>query len=96
MKITISVSNDFTGSIMNDLNQRRARIMSMDEKANDIQEIVALVPEAEILDYVTNLHVLSQGSGFFNREFDSYQEVPNQLIESVVRDNSLLKQAESK
>ncbi|HAV19714.1 MAG TPA: hypothetical protein DCX17_01650 [Firmicutes bacterium] len=96
MKITISVSNDFTGSIMNDLNQRRARIMSMDEKANDIQEIVALVPEVEILDYVTNLHVLSQGSGFFNRQFDSYQEVPTQLIEAVVRDNSLLKQTESK
>jgi elongation factor G len=68
----------------------------MDEKANDIQEIVALVPEVEILDYVTNLHVLSQGSGFFNRQFDSYQEVPTQLIEAVVRDNSLLKQTESK
>jgi elongation factor G len=96
MKITINVSNDFTGSIMNDLNQRRARIMSMDEKANDIQEIVALVPESEILDYVTNLHVISQGTGFFNREFDSYQEVPSNLIEGIIRDNSLLKNAENK
>jgi elongation factor G len=33
MKVTISISNEFTGNIMNDLNQRRARIMSMDEKA---------------------------------------------------------------
>jgi len=96
MKITISVSNEFTGNIMNDLNQRRARITSMDEKANNIQEIVALVPEAEILDYVTNLHVLSQGSGFFNREFDSYQEVPAHLIEGVIKANSMLRPTEGK
>jgi len=96
MKITINVSNEFTGNIMNDLNQRRARIMSMDEKSNNIQEIVALVPEAEILDYVTNLHVLSQGSGFFNRTFESYQEVPGQLIEGVIKANSMLKPTETK
>ncbi len=96
MKVTISISNEFTGNIMNDLNQRRARIMSMDEKANNIQEIVALVPEAEILDYVTNLHVISQGTGFFNREFDSYQEVPSQLIEGVIKANSMLRQPEAK
>jgi elongation factor G len=96
MKITISISNEFTGSIMNDLNQRRARIMSMDEKSNDIQEIVALVPEVEILDYVTNLHVMSQGTGFFNRVFDSYQEVPTQLIDGIIKTNSMLKQPEAK
>jgi elongation factor G len=96
MKITININNEFTGNIMNDLNQRRARIISMDEKGNNIQEIVALVPETEILDYVTNLHVISQGSGFFNREFDSYQEVPAHLIDGIIRDNSLLKNAEGK
>jgi translation elongation factor EF-G len=55
-----------------------------------------LVPEAEILDYVTNLHVISQGTGFFNREFDSYQEVPSQLIEGVIKANSMLRQPEAK
>ncbi|MFA5235961.1 MAG: elongation factor G, partial [Bacilli bacterium] len=96
MKVTISISNEFTGNIMNDLNQRRARIMSMDEKANNIQEIVAMVPESEILDYVTNLHVISQGTGFFNREFDSYQEVPSQLIDGIIKANSMLRQPEAK
>jgi len=96
MIITINVSNEFTGNIMNDLNQRRARITNMDEKANNIQEITALVPEAEILDYVTNLHVLSQGSGFFNRQFESYQEVPAHLIEGVIKANSMLRPVETK
>jgi elongation factor G len=96
MKITINVHNEFTGNIMNDLNQRRARIMSIDEVANDNQEITALVPEAEILDYVTNLNVLSQGTGYFNRSFDSYQEVPANLIDNVIRDNSMLAKPENK
>lgn len=85
MKITVRVGNEFTGNIMNDLNQRRARVLSIDEKGHGQQEITALVPEAEILDYAIRLRVLSQGSGFFNREFDSYQEVPSYLVEGIVK-----------
>ncbi|MGI6714163.1 MAG: elongation factor G [Bacilli bacterium] len=85
MKITINVHNEFTGNIMNDLNQRRARIMSMDEKGNDIQEIIAMVPEVEILDYAIKMRLLSQGSGFFNREFDSYQQVPTSMIDTIIK-----------
>ena len=84
MKITVRVGNEFTGNIMNDLNQRRARVLSIDEKGHDQQEITSLVPESEILDYAIRLRVLSQGSGFFNREFDSYQEVPSYLVEGIV------------
>ncbi len=90
MKISVNVSNEWTGNIMNDLNQRRARVLSMDEKGYGIQEIVALVPEAELLDYAIKLRVLSQGSGYFNSEFDSYQEVPQNLLQSVIAANSRL------
>ncbi|MFA5442489.1 MAG: elongation factor G [Bacilli bacterium] len=85
MKITIHVGNEFTGNIMNDLNQRRARVLSIDEKGHGQQEVTALVPESEILDYAIRLRVLSQGSGFFNREFDSYQEVPSYLVDGIVK-----------
>ncbi len=89
-KISINVTNEFTGNIMNDLNQRRARVLSMDEKGYGIQEIVALVPQAELLDYAIKLRVLSQGSGFFNSEFDSYQEVPANMLQSVIAANNRL------
>ena len=90
MKITISVTNEFTGNVMNDLNQRRARVLSMDESGYGTQEITALVPEAELLDYAIKLRVLSQGSGSFNSEFDSYQEVPTNLLQGVIAANSRL------
>ncbi len=88
MKISVNVTNEFTGNIMNDLNQRRARVLSMDEKGFGIQEIVALVPEAELLDYAIKLRVLSQGSGYFNSEFENYQEVPANMLQSVIAANS--------
>lgn len=90
VKMTVNVHNDFTGNIMNDLNQRRARVLSMDEKGFGIQEIAALVPEAEVQDYAIKLRVLSQGSGYFNLEFDSYQEVPANMIQQVIAENSRL------
>ncbi|MDY0214065.1 MAG: elongation factor G [Bacilli bacterium] len=89
-KISVNVTNEWTGNIMNDLNQRRARVLSMDEKGYGIQEIVALVPEAELLDYAIKLRVLSQGSGYFNSEFDSYQEVPQNLLPGIIAANSRL------
>ena len=60
-------------------------MLSIEEKGHDQQEITALVPESEILDYAIRLRVLSQGSGFFNREFDSYQEVPSYLVDGIVK-----------
>jgi len=96
MKIAIRVGSEFTGNIMNDLNQRRARVLSIDEKGHGTQEITAMVPEAEILDYAIRLRVLSQGSGFFNREFDSYQEVPAYLVEGIVKEHSTIAKSEGK
>lgn len=85
MKISIHVPNEFTGNIMNDLNKSRARVLSIDEKDRGIQAITALVPEAEILEYAIRLRVLSQGSGFFLREFASYQEVPSSLVDNIIK-----------
>jgi elongation factor G len=86
MSITVRVANEYTGSIMKDLNQRRARILSMDEQGFGMTEISALVPESEILDYAIKLRVMTQGSGFFNRAFDSYQEVPSYLVDQIVKE----------
>ena len=85
MHISVQINNDYTGSIMKDLNQRRARILNMDEKGFGIQEITALVPESEIMDYAIKLRVMTQGSGFFNRKFDSYQEVPAYVVEQIIK-----------
>lgn len=84
IKVVISCQSENIGNVMGDLNQRRARILSYDEVENDSQEITAIVPESEMLDYVSKLRVLTQGGGYFNRVFDSYQEVPNFILDKIL------------
>ena len=90
MTITVNVESKYIGSIISDLNSRRARIQSIEELDHGMQELVALVPESEILDYATQLKSLTQASGFFNRAFYSYEEVPGNLKERVIRENKLI------
>ena len=89
MRIKVNVESRYTGDVLSDLNTRRARIQNIEEKEHGNQEIEALIPEAEIIDYATQLKSLTQASGFFNREFVDYEEVPEYLKEKVIRDNKV-------
>ncbi len=90
VRATISVNQDFIGAVLSDLNSRRGRVQSIDEGEHDRQEITALVPESEIKDYATKLKALTQGTGFFTREFESYERLPRELQDKVIKENSLL------
>lgn len=90
VKIFVNIESRFTGNVLSDLNSRRAKIQNIEEKDHNIQEIEALIPEAEIIDYATQLKSLTQASGFFNREFAGYEELPEYLKDQVIRDNKLI------
>ena len=89
MRIKVNVDSKYVGDVMSDLNTRRAKIQNILEGEHGTQEIEALVPEAEILDYATQLKSITQSSGYFNREFSSYEEVPNYLVDKVIKENKL-------
>ena len=89
MRIKVVAESKYTGNILSDLNTRRARIQNIEEKEHGSQEIEALVPEAEIIDYVTQLKSLTQASGFFNREFVDYEDVPEYLKDKVIAENKI-------
>ena len=90
MRIKVVADSSYTGNILSDLNTRRARIQNIEEKEHGSQEIEALIPEAEIVDYVTKLKSLTQASGFFNREFVGYEELPDHLKDRVIAENKLI------
>lgn len=76
IKIVVTASSDDVGEILSDLNQRRGRIIGMDVNSVGKQKLTALVPEAEIMEYVNDLRSLTKGSGYFIREFYGYDTVP--------------------
>lgn len=90
MRIKINVDNRYIGSVISDLNSRRGKIISLEEGEHNIHEIEALIPEVEILDYANKLKSLTQAHGFFNRTFETYEKVPDNLKEQVIKENKLI------
>ena len=89
MRIKVNIDSKYTGNVLSDLNTRRAKIQNIEEKEHGAQEIEALIPEAEIIDYVTQLKSLTQASGFFNREFVNYEQLPEYLKDKVIAENKI-------
>lgn len=89
MRIVIHVDSKYIGSVISDLNSRRAKILSLEEGEHNVQEIEALVPESEILDYATKLKSLTQASGYFNRSFYTYEKVPDYIQEKIIKENQV-------
>lgn len=89
MRIVIHVDSKYIGSVISDLNSRRAKILSLEEGEHNVQEIEALVPENEILDYATKLKSLTQASGYFNRSFYTYEKAPDYIQEKIIKENQV-------
>ncbi|MFA6407468.1 MAG: elongation factor G [Candidatus Paceibacterota bacterium] len=83
MKIQAIAPTNFLGDITGDLSSRRARISAMGERGN-LRIIDATVPLAEMFGYVTNLRSITQGRGSFNMEFSHYEEVPNNVAQTII------------
>ena len=90
LKVKIHINKEYLGDVLGDLNNRRAKVSNLVDKEDNTTTIEATIPEAETMDYVTRLRSLTQGSGYFNREFDSYDEVPEYLKHKVIKENSIL------
>lgn len=73
MKLEISSPEEYTGSIINNISNRRGRLESM-ELYNNTQVIKGCVPLAELFGYSTVLRSLTQGRAGFNMEFSHYEE----------------------
>ena len=62
---------------------RRGRPQGMESK-NGNQQINAVVPMAEMLDYAPALTSMTQGRAQFSMEFSHYDEVPKSVQEKII------------
>jgi elongation factor G len=75
MKVEVVTPEDHTGSIISDLNLRRAQIQGRDMRGN-ANVINAMVPLMSMFGYVNNLRSMSQGRATFTMQFDHYAPAP--------------------
>ncbi len=71
MKVEVVTPEDYTGSVIGDLNSRRGQIQGQDMRGN-ANVINAMVPLANMFSYVNNLRSMSQGRATFTMQFDHY------------------------
>jgi elongation factor G len=83
MKVEVVTPEDYMGDIIGDLNRRRGIIMSMEDSASG-KVVTAEVPLAEMFGYSTDVRSASQGRATFTMEFTKYQEVPNNVAETII------------
>ncbi|MFW5893196.1 MAG: elongation factor G, partial [Bacillota bacterium] len=84
-KVTITCKDDYVGDVMSDITRKRGTVLGMSPIKNNKQVIEAEIPDAEIKEYNVDLKALTQGSGSFKREFLRYQEVPDHLVDSIIK-----------
>lgn len=87
--VEVLVPADYMGDVMSDLQGRRGMIMGMESEGN-YQVLRAKVPLKEMSTYSTSLSSITGGSGSFVMSFSSYELVPTDV------QNELIKEFESK
>ncbi len=82
MKVEVVTPEDYTGSVIGDLNSRRGQILGQDMRGN-ANVINAMVPLMNMFGYVNNLRSMSQGRATFTMQFDHYAELPANVSAEV-------------
>ena len=83
MNVTVTVPDEYTGTILGDLNKRRGAILSMTPE-DDLQVIEAQVPMAELAKYSVDLRSMTQGLGRYTLSMDRYDPVPESLAKRII------------
>src|SRR5689334_9107363 len=83
MKVEVQAPEDFQGSVIGQLNQRRGTILNT-ENREGYTVAVAEVPLNNMFGYSTDLRSATQGKGEFTMEFAKYAPVPKNEQEEMM------------
>ncbi|MCB1139260.1 MAG: elongation factor G [Leptospiraceae bacterium] len=82
MAVEVVTPEDYMGDVVGDLNRRRGRIGSMEQRGN-ARVVSAEVPLSEMFGYATDLRSSTQGRAAYTMQFKHYEEVPNSIANEL-------------
>ena len=88
MKVVVDVPEEYVGNVMGDLTSRRGRPVGQ-EALGVKTRITAMVPLSEMFGYATDLRSNTQGRGVFQMFKDSYEPVPKNIADEIIKKNSV-------
>jgi elongation factor G len=81
--VTVVVPDDLVGGVMSDLSARRARLLGTDKVGEDRTQVLAEVPQTELVRYAVDLRSSTHGAGVFTRTFAHYEPMPEEVARTV-------------
>ena len=81
-KVEVTVPDEYMGDVIGDISSRRGRIEGSDMN-NGAVAIRGYVPLAEMFGYATDLRSRTQGRGVYVMQFDHFEKLPDNLVDSI-------------
>ena len=84
MTVEVVVPADYMGSVINDFNSRRGKVLGIDSR-KDVQVVNGHAPLSEMFGYATALRSLSQGRAVYNMQLDKYEITAKSIQDEILR-----------
>ncbi|MDR0428180.1 MAG: elongation factor G [Dysgonamonadaceae bacterium] len=91
--VEVSLPGEYMGDVMGDLQGRRAMIMGMSSEKG-YEKLMAKVPLKEMSNYSTSLSSISGGRASFTMKFASYELVPSDVQDKLLKEYEAQQEAE--
>ncbi len=82
MSVEVVTPEEYTGSVIGDLNSRRGQIQGQDMRGN-ANVVHAKVPLMNMFGYVNQLRSFSQGRASYTMQFSHYEQAPSNVAADV-------------
>ena len=84
MKLEVVTPEEYTGSVIGDLNRRRGLPKGQEPRSGGAVNIAADVPLSEMFGYVTQLRTITSGRASSTMEFSHFAPAPKNVAEKVM------------
>jgi elongation factor G len=85
--VEITTPNDYLGDVMGDLSSRRGQILGTDAADVGFTCVRAIVPQAELHLYATQLSSLTHGRAAYSHRFRGYEQMPVDAAQKVIAES---------
>ena len=87
MKVSVTVPDEYMGTVIGDITARRGNILGQITRTGAVQ-VDANVPLANMFGYATDLRSSTQGRGQYAMEPSHYIELPKGIQEDIIAKRS--------